>query len=136
MTAFRTTRRVEFVDTDMAGIAHFSNFYRWMESAEVEMLRSRGFSVTLKWEGQKVSFPRVSASCDFIQPIRFMDEIEIAVSVARVGQKSVTYSFEFFKSGELVAKGQVTAVCCKILDAERIESMEIPSSIRALLESL
>jgi acyl-CoA thioester hydrolase len=25
---FRTTRRVEFADTDMAGIAHFSNFFR------------------------------------------------------------------------------------------------------------
>ena len=39
---FRTTRRVEFVDTDMAGIVHFSNFFRWMESAEVEFLRARG----------------------------------------------------------------------------------------------
>ena len=48
MQPFRTTRRVEFCDTDMAGIAHFSNFFRWMESAEVEFLRQRGLSVKLE----------------------------------------------------------------------------------------
>ena len=31
---FRTTRRVEFADTDMAGIVHFANFFRFMEAAE------------------------------------------------------------------------------------------------------
>ena len=30
----------EFCDTDMAGIVHFANFFRFMESAEVEFLRS------------------------------------------------------------------------------------------------
>ena len=39
---FRTRRRVEFADTDMAGIAHFANFFRWMEAAEVDYLASRG----------------------------------------------------------------------------------------------
>ncbi len=28
---FVTTRRVEFIDTDMAGIVHFTNFFRYME---------------------------------------------------------------------------------------------------------
>src|SRR5213078_989612 len=42
---FRTTRRVEFADTDMAGIVHFANFFRYMESAEHEFLRSHGLSV-------------------------------------------------------------------------------------------
>src|SRR5207253_4658183 len=93
--AFRTTRRVEFVDTDMAGIVHFSNFFRWMESAEVEFLRARGLSVNFRWEGRKIGFPRVSASCDFVKPVTFGDEVEIAVRVARVGRKSVTYAFEF-----------------------------------------
>jgi acyl-CoA thioester hydrolase len=31
---FRITRRVEFSETDMAGIVHFSNFFRYMETAE------------------------------------------------------------------------------------------------------
>jgi YbgC/YbaW family acyl-CoA thioester hydrolase len=132
-TAFRTTRRVEFADTDMAGIAHFANFFRWMESAEVDFLRSRGISVAMRWEGQEIGFPRVSASCDFLRPITFPDEIEIAVSVVRVGRKSVTYGFEFFKDGQLSAKGQISAVCCRMHGEERIESIEIPPGVRALL---
>ena len=39
---FRTTRRVELADTDMAGIVHFANFFRFMESAEVDFLRASG----------------------------------------------------------------------------------------------
>lgn len=131
---FRTTRRVEFADTDMAGIAHFSNFFRWMEAAEVDFLRARGISVTMKWEGEKIGFPRVAASCDFVHPVRFLDEMEIAVQVQRVGTKSVTYAFEFYHKGELAAKGQISAVCCRIHGNDLMESMEIPAGIRTLLE--
>ena len=59
---FHTTRRVEFGETDLAGVVHFANFFRYMESAEVEFLRSRGVSVRLKWEGQEIGFPPRSRS--------------------------------------------------------------------------
>ena len=131
---FHTTRRIEFADTDMAGIVHFANFFRFMEAAEVEFLRSRGISVAMKWQGQRIGFPRVSASCDFVRPVCFQDVLEIAVRVARLGRKSVTYAFEFFKENELVAKGQISAVCCRTVGEGQIESMEIPADIRALLE--
>ena len=52
-TPFRTTRRVDFVDTDMAGIVHFSNFFRYMESAEVEFLRARGLTVSKHEQGER-----------------------------------------------------------------------------------
>ncbi len=46
MIPFQITRRVEFGDTDMAGIMHFSNFFRFMEVAESDFLRSRGLNVS------------------------------------------------------------------------------------------
>ncbi len=76
---FHTTRRVEFSDTDMAGIVHFASFFRFMEGAEHEFLRSVGLSVVLNWEGVSLGFPRVSASCDFLKPIRFEDVVDIEV---------------------------------------------------------
>jgi acyl-CoA thioester hydrolase len=130
---FRTRRRVEFADTDMAGIAHFANFFRWMESAEVDFLASRGLSVVSRWEGRPISFPRVSTSCDFLKPIRFMDVVEITVSVERVGAKSVTYAFDFSKDGEDVARGRITAVCCLVGSDHGIEAIEIPAPLRAKL---
>jgi YbgC/YbaW family acyl-CoA thioester hydrolase len=131
---YRTTRRVEFVDTDMAGIAHFSNFFRWMESAEVEYLRALGLSVALPWEGQALSFPRVSASCDYVKPARFEDVLHIKVTLAKVGRKSVTYAFEFSVAGEVVARGRVSSVCCRVGPDHRLESVELPATLRALLE--
>jgi len=135
MTApFHTTRRIEFADTDMAGIVHFANFFRFMESAEVEFLRARGLTVSLTWEGQRIGFPRVSASCDFLRPATFQDVLDVAVRIQSIGQKSVTYSFEFSKAGEVIARGQVTSVCCRVIGDHQLESMEIPASIRAKLE--
>jgi YbgC/YbaW family acyl-CoA thioester hydrolase len=131
---FRTTRRVEFADTDMAGIVHFSNFFRFMEAAEVEFLRSRGLSVALTWEGAKLGFPRVAASCDYLRPVRFEDVLEVAVSLVRLGRKSATYGFEFSHGGEVVARGQVSSVCCRVEPGRQLESVEIPAGIRRRLE--
>jgi YbgC/YbaW family acyl-CoA thioester hydrolase len=132
---FHTTRRIEFADTDMAGIVHFANFFRFMEAAEVEFLRSRGLTVAMIWEGQRIGLPRVSASCDFLSPATFQDVLDILVRVQSIGKKSITYSFEFSKNGKPVAKGQVTSVCCKVAGDHRLESMEIPASFRAKLEA-
>jgi YbgC/YbaW family acyl-CoA thioester hydrolase len=131
---FRTTRRVDFADTDMAGIIHFSNFFRYMEAAEQAFLRSRGLSVALEWEGESLGFPRVSASCDFLRPVRFEDVVEITVEVAHVGRKAVRYAFEFHHGGEVIARGQLTAVCCRMRrEAHGLESVEIPAGVRARL---
>ena len=135
-TPLRTRRRVEFVDTDMAGIVHFSNFFRYMEFAEQEFLRARGLSVAWQGEGgERVGFPRVSASCDYLKPVRFEDVVEIEVTLAKLGQKSVTYQFAMSCRGEPVARGQMSAVCCRSVPGGGLESVEIPASIRARLEA-
>lgn len=135
MTApFRISRRVDFCDTDMAGIIHFSNYFRYMEFAEVAFLRSRGLSVSMNWGEDKIGFPRVSASCDFMHPVRFDEVLDIDVRIERVGGKSVTYTFDFALEEKPVAKGRISAVCCLMRTGSReLESMEIPDEIRAKL---
>ena len=131
---FRISRRVDFADTDMAGIIHFSNYFRYMESVEVAFLRARGLSVSMPWGEDKIGFPRVSATCDFLHPVRFEDVVDIEVRVERVGRKSVTYTFDFAHKGKLVAKGRLSAVCCRIRpEAHELESIDIPEDIRKRL---
>jgi YbgC/YbaW family acyl-CoA thioester hydrolase len=133
--SFTTTRRVEFGDTDMAGIMHFSNFFRFMEAAESDFLRSLDLSVSWIEAGVKWGFPRVSAACDFQKPARFQDLLTIAVTLERLGAKSVSYRFEFANQrGEVLAAGRITAVFCRTLGPDRMESHEIPAEIRAKLE--
>ena len=135
MPTFTTTRRVDFGDTDMAGIVHFANFFRFMESAETEFLRSLGLSVSWRDAGVKLGLPRVSASCDYQKPAYFEDVLTIAVTVERGGRKSVTYRFDFTNQrGEPLAVGRVTSVFCRSLGPNHIESLDIPADIRAKLE--
>jgi acyl-CoA thioester hydrolase len=134
MSSFRTKRRVEFSDTDMAGIMHFSNYFRFMEVAETEFMRSLGLNVSWSEGDDHLGFPRVSVSCDYLKPLRFGDVVDIAVVVEKIGRRSVTYRFEFSLEGVPVAKGRFTAVLCRHLPGHAMESIDIPQRIRAELE--
>jgi len=107
---FCTTRLVEFHDTDMAGIMHFAAFYRYMASAEHEFFRSLGMSFCSR-DDQALTFPRVSASCDFKSPARCEEILEIGVRLVKLGKKSLTFQFDFTHEGREVASGQMTSVC-------------------------
>ena len=132
---YRTSRRIEFADTDMAGIAHFSRFYVFMEQAEHEFLRSLGFSVHMELEGKLISWPRVQASCEFTAAVRFEDEVEMRLFVKRKGSKSMTYGCEFSKDGETVAVGELTSVCCVCAPGGGVmKGIEIPAVIADKLE--
>src|SRR4029079_19223551 len=91
-TSFVTTRRVEFSDTDAAGIVHFVTFFRMMEQAEHELRRSLGLSVVRHDAEEKLSWPRVSAGGDCQSAARCEDVLEIEVRIARLGDKSITYA--------------------------------------------
>ena len=135
MTPFTITRRVEFGDTDMAGIMHFSNFFRFMEVAESDFLRARGLSVSWFADGVKWGFPRVSVACDYQKPARFQELLTVAVTLEKLGTKAVSYRFEFSNErGEPLAVGHMTSVFCRSTAPDHIESLEIPSDIRAKLE--
>jgi acyl-CoA thioester hydrolase len=130
---FRTTRRVEFRDTDAAGIAHFSAFLFYMESAEHELLRYLGLSVLWADESSPVSWPRVSVSCDYSGAVRFEEVLDVTLRVARLGAKSVTYEFDFTCGGRAIAKGRTVAVCCRIPTGAAPESVPIPDAIAVKL---
>lgn len=132
---FVITRRVQFVETDLAGVLHFSNYYRWMEEAECAFWRSLGISVIGEDDGRKVSWPRVSCSCEYRSPARFEDELEVALRVAELGNKSVTYEVEFRRDGKRTALGRSTGVCCTILDGA-FRPILIPPRYRCGLERL
>lgn len=129
-------RRVEFRDTDAAGIAHFSAFFVWMESAEHELMRAAGIPVVNRdADGVTVSWPRVAASCDYTAAVRFGDEIDVAVSVEAIGRTSVTYRFAFSHAGGAVASGKIVAVRCRMHPGSRPEPVPLPPEITASLEA-
>jgi YbgC/YbaW family acyl-CoA thioester hydrolase len=132
MTPFVARRRVEFCDTDLAGMMHFGNFFRFMEFAEQEFLRTRGLSVVGRDGDDEFGFPRVSATCDYRKPARFEQVLDIAVTLKHVGAKSVTFEFDFRHAGEQLARGAMTSVCCRVAGGVA-RSIPIPEAYRAAL---
>jgi len=133
--SFRTKRSIEFVETDMAGIVHYSNFYHWMEQTEHAFLRSLGLPPLYPQDdGTTIGFPRVFCSCRFLSPARFEDELDVLLTVQRIGVKSLTYDITFSLAGRLVARGAFKSVCCLFRPGKPLESIELPDLYRSKLE--
>ncbi|NND98019.1 MAG: acyl-CoA thioesterase [Pirellulaceae bacterium] len=130
---FTTERRIEFRDTDAAGIVHFSTFFPMMEAAEHEMLRGLGIPVLDHADPNQLTWPRVSATCDYLAAARFEDILSIAVSVSHIGTSSIQYTFEFTRDQQPIARGQLTVVCCRLRPGGGLEKAPIPDPIRQLL---
>ncbi len=126
---FHTTRRVAFSDTDMAGIVHFSRFFVFMEAAEHAFLRALGTSVSTEWDGNKIGWPRLEATCTYFSPAVFEDVLDIHLRVIRKGTKSLTYRFDFFRGETAIACGKLSTVCCICNPGEKIRSIPIPDFI-------
>ena len=135
----RLERRVEFCETDAAGIVHFSNFFRFFEQAEHALLRSVGLGVHFRIEQGDLGFPRLASRCEFLRPARFEDLLEIHVWVARLGRTSVTYSATAACRGERLAQGETTAVACIYHETkdgvpQPLRAVELPAAFRERLQ--
>jgi YbgC/YbaW family acyl-CoA thioester hydrolase len=112
---FKLIRQVEFAETDLAGIMHYSNFFRFMEAAEHAFFRSLGFSIHEVDQYENIGWPRVHATCNFSHPLRFEDLVEIHLKVKEKKEKTLAYSFKFYLVNEdlknEVAEGELVVAC-------------------------
>lgn len=140
-SVFLWERRVEFHETDAAGIAHFSSLLIFMEQAEHALLRSLGLSVAshatthAKVEhpsGPDLRWPRLRVEAQFESPVRFEDVLSIQTHVASIGQTSVVYEHQMSVDQRLVATGSMKCVCC-LMEDSKLSSHRIPDSVRQLL---
>lgn len=113
---YKFKKMVEFSHTDMAGIVHFSNFYRFMEAVEHDMFRSFGKSIAGEVDGNgiDVGWPRVHAECSFSAPLKFEDTVELHLIIREIRNATVRYDVIFNKEtsdGPIeAARGSITIV--------------------------
>ncbi len=146
LDAFSLEKRVEFCETDAAGIAHFSTLAIYMEQAEHALFRSLGLSVFPQpnlanpdhYEAElDVTWPRVHIRLDFLGPARFEEILKIEVIVAKLGDSSVTFEHTIHGPRHPVARGTSISVCCKIdrSDSHELIKQPIPLLIRDKLKA-
>jgi YbgC/YbaW family acyl-CoA thioester hydrolase len=130
---YKRERRVEFSETDLAGIIHYSSYYQYMEETEHEFLRSLGLSVQLHDEETSYGFPRLSTRCEYSRPLRFEDIVQVHLRITRIGARSITYQFLFSSGGGEVARGEVTVACVVRDDEGKMKSSQIPDCLATQL---
>jgi acyl-CoA thioester hydrolase len=113
VSEFTLRRRVNFYESDQAGIVHFSNYYRYMEEAEYGLWRSAG--VSLEPAGA-YAFPRVAASFEFHAALRFDDEFSVRLLIAHIGRTSLRYGCRITRGETPIATGSMTLVCVSARD--------------------
>jgi YbgC/YbaW family acyl-CoA thioester hydrolase len=124
---FRYRRRVQFPETDLSGIVHFSCFFRYVEEAEHAMWRSVGLSVAPP--GSAIGWPRVAASFEYRKPLRFEDEFEVHLQITAIARKTITYKAVLRKGDEILATGSLTIICVLRRPGEPLKAADIPSDI-------
>lgn len=141
---FTQRRRVTFAETDLAGIMHFSNFFRWMEEAEHAFYRSLGLSVHPMAAGETVTdtgWPRLKAAAEYFLPLRFEEEAEVELVVAEMRTKAMRLVFRIWKNPDdaatraLAAVGEFVVVAVASAPGTReMKGTPIPAAFRERIE--
>ena len=128
---YRLRRRVQFYETDVAGIVHFSWFFRYMEEAEHALWREAGLCI--HDAAAPIGWPRVAASCEYHRPLRFEQEFDVTVRVSELTGRAITYTGEITRDGERVATGRWKIACVSKLPDGTMKSTPIPGEIASRL---
>ena len=127
MTGFRYSRRVQFAETDLAGIVHFSWMFRYMEEAEHALWRAARLSVVEP--GSDIGWPRVAASFAFQNPLHFEDEFDVIVRLKEAGRRALHYEHTIMRGDTVIGTGTMTAVCIRQTAGGPMQAVEVPAHI-------
>lgn len=121
-------RRVQFHETDAAGIVHFSRFFLYMEEAEHALWRAAGLSIV----GQGAGWPRVSATFDYHYPLHFEEEFEVHIAVVAHTVRSIHYACNIRRGDRPIATGRLVIACVRSYEGE-MKAVPLPPEIVAAL---
>lgn len=128
-------RRVEFSQTDAAGIVHFSTYFTFMEAAEAELFRSLGLPLLWQDESGFYGFPRVDCQCRFRRPVRFDDRVSIRLEIDELDSSRIHYRFLFLDAqGRRCAAGTMVTACARRTRDGGLEGIDLPETVRSALE--
>jgi acyl-CoA thioesterase FadM len=120
-------RRVEWMDTDAAGIYHWTTAFRFAESAEAALHTALGIA--------DVTFgatPRVHVEADFERALVFNEVVEVDLAVRAVGRTSVEYGLVITGGAGPAVAGTIKAC---FIDRSTRRAVPWPDEIRERLES-
>ena len=103
--------RVRFVETDMMGVVHHSNYLRWFEMARVEYLRAADVLLP-DLIAAGIVFPITEVNCRYRQAAHFDEQIRIEAELLDFSKVKLCFSYKIWRDAEgiLLAEGSTQNV--------------------------
>jgi len=121
--------RVYYEDTDAQGVVYYANYFRFLERARTEWLRSLGVDMVALQAQERRIFVVAEVQVRFIAPARLSDELLVTARLANLTRVSFDIEQKIYRGntdGELLIDGNVKAA---YLDADTMRPKRIPSSL-------
>ncbi len=131
-TPFVTTEHIRWEDIDLAGIARYGSYTRFLDVAETDLYRSLGTPLSVLHAQYKLWLPRKVMHIDYFSPARLDDEITIAAYFSNIGRTSVTLNVDLLRDDRktLIAAAQLVLVCVNLA----MEKIPLPPEFRTLVD--
>lgn len=124
--SIRWRGRLDWADTDAAGIAHWTAVFRLVERAETALFTALGHPEVFGIA------PRTAVGVRYRSPLRFNEEVEVDLAVTKAGATTIEYTFVVRGPEETAAEGTLSAC---VVDPETMRTVPMPAALRDLLRS-
>ncbi len=106
MPASVSAVRVRYAETDKMGVVYYANYFVWFEVARADLLRSLGWTYR-EMEEEGVALPVIEAYCEYKQPARYDDELDVKAKGSMVSQVRMQFEYEVVRriDGTMAAVG-------------------------------
>lgn len=103
--------KVRFVETDLMGVVHHSNYFRWFEMARVEYLRA-GNVLLPELIAAGIVFPITDVQCKYRQSAHFDEMIRIEATLVEFSRAKMCFSYRVMRDMDnlLLAEGSTQNV--------------------------
>ncbi len=125
---FELPVRVYYEDTDAQGVVYYANYFRFMERARTEWLRSLGVDMVRLQDEDRRIFVVAEVQAKFHAPARLSDDLIVTAGLQGLTRVSFDIEQKIFRDttdGELLISGIVKAA---YLDADTMRPKRVPPS--------
>jgi acyl-CoA thioester hydrolase len=114
------------------GVVYYANYFVWFEVGRTDLLRDAGWSYR-EMEAEGLSLPVIEAHCDYRQPARYDDDLEVRTTGSLVSPVRVRFTYDIVRPGDnaTIATGHTVHAALDRAGRPR----RLPERVRVLLES-
>ena len=121
--------RVYYEDTDAQGVVYYANYFRFLERARTEWLRSLGVDMVALQAEERRIFVVAEVNARFVAPARLADDLVVTARLTSLSRVSFDIEQKIFRgsnNGELLIDAGVKAA---YLDADTMRPKRVPPSL-------